>query len=93
MEPYFVEIKYPETQTNIMVDMEGPYHDENERIGEHIYGITLLIDGIPYHFEKYIPDPNELLRFQSENDGDPRLSNSKFLYRLVPFTVQKKCFK
>ena len=86
MESYFVEIKDPETQGNINVDMEGPYHDENERIGEHIYGITLLIDGVPYHLEKYIPDPNELLRFQTENEGSPRLSEDKFLYRLVPFT-------
>jgi len=86
MEPYFVAIKDPETQRNISVDMEGPYHDENERIGEHIYGMTLLVDDVPYHFEKYIPAREELLKFQTENEGDPRLSEDKFLYRLVPFT-------
>jgi len=87
MEPYFVEIKDFETQKGVIVDMEGPYHSENERIGEHIYGITLLIDGIPYHFEKYIPEQEELLRFQNENDGNPRFSNGRFFYRLVPFTI------
>ena len=66
--------------------MEGPYHDENERIGEHIYGITLLIDGIPYHLEKYIPTKEELQKFKTENEGNPQFSKSGFLYRLVPFT-------
>lgn len=35
--------------------MEGPCHSKKARIGEHIYGHMLLIDGVPYHFEKYIP--------------------------------------
>ncbi|MDP3048841.1 MAG: hypothetical protein Q8N12_05345 [Thermodesulfovibrionales bacterium] len=86
MEPYFVEIRDSETQSNFIVDMEGPYHAEDKRIGEHIYGITLLIDGSPYHFEKYIPTKEELTKFQEENEGEPQLSEGKFLYRLVPFT-------
>lgn len=85
-QPYFIEIKDPETQNSVVIDMEGPYHKETERIGEHIYGETLLIDGVPYHFEKYIPAQDELLKFQNENDGKPQLSENKFLYRLVPFT-------
>jgi len=85
MKPYLIEIKNPETGS-IIVDMEGPYHKENERIGEHIYGETLLINGVPYHFEKYIPDPSELVKFEDENEGRPRFSEGKFLYRLVPFT-------
>lgn len=86
MKPYYIEIQNPETKEEIIVDMEGPYHTENERIGEHIYGITLLIDCVPYHFEKYIPTQEELLKFQNENEGKPILSEGKFLYRLVPFT-------
>ncbi len=85
MEPYFVQIKDSATQDNIIVDMEGPYHAENERIGEHIYGVTLLIDGVSYHFEKYIPTEEELVKFQEENEGEPQLSEDKFLHRLVPF--------
>ncbi|NWF75981.1 MAG: hypothetical protein HXY53_05320 [Nitrospirae bacterium] len=86
MEPYFVEIKDYETRESVIVDMEGPFHPEDERIGEHIYGAILLIDGIPYHFEKYIPTKEELITFQEENEGESRLSEGKFLYRLVPFT-------
>ena len=86
MRPYFVELKNSETQNGIIVDMEGPYHPEDRRIGEHIYGITLLIDNVPYHFEKYIPTQEELLKFRNENEGKPQLSAGRFLYRLVPFT-------
>lgn len=82
----FVKIRTLENQNSIIVDMEGPYHEEHERIGEHIYGITLLIDGIPYHFEKYIPTEEELIKFQGENEGKPQLSEGRFLYRIVPFT-------
>ncbi|MEW6675521.1 MAG: hypothetical protein AB1348_05915 [Nitrospirota bacterium] len=86
MKPHFVEIKDHETRDSIIVDMEGPYHPKNKRIGEHIYGITLLIDNVPYHFEKYIPTQEELRRFKKENGGDARFSKGGFLYRLVPFT-------
>lgn len=86
MKPYFVEIKNPESRTSIIVDMEGPYHCKDERIGEHMYGHTLLIDGSPYHFEKYIPTEEELIKFEAENEDDVRYSKDGFLYRLVPFT-------
>ena len=86
MKPHFAALKNPETQNSIIVDMEGPYHPEGERIGEHIYGVTLLIDGVPYHFEKYIPTQKEFLKFQNENEGEPQLSGGRFLYRLVAFT-------
>ena len=86
MESHFIEIKNPETHDSIIVDMEGPYHLEGERIGEHIYGVTLLINGVSYHFEKYIPTEKELLKFEDENEGEPQLSEGRFLYRLIPFT-------
>lgn len=86
MKPHFVEIKDFETKRSIIVDMEGPYHAKNKRIGEHIYGVTLLIDGVPYHFEKYIPTKEELRKFKEENEGNVRYSKGGFLYRLVPFT-------
>ncbi len=86
MEPYLIEIKNPETGSSIVIDMEGPYHKENERIGEHIYGATIYIDNIPYHFEKYIPTQEELMKFEDENEGQPRFAEGKYLYRLVPFT-------
>lgn len=68
--------------------MEGPYHPKKKRIGEHMYGHTLYIDGIPDHFEKYIPTEEELIKFKAENEGDARFSKDGFLYRLVPFTEQ-----
>lgn len=71
MKPYYVEIKDSETASSIVVDMEGPYHPKNERVGEHIYGVTILIDGVPYHFEKYVPTKEELQEFQEENEGKP----------------------
>lgn len=86
MKPHFVEIKNPESHTSIIVDMEGPYHRKSERIGEHMYGYTLYIDGIPYHFEKYIPTEEEIKNFKTENEGDIQYSKRGFLYRLVPFT-------
>lgn len=85
MKPHFVEIKNPETKSSINVDMEGPYHAKDKRIGEHIYGITLLIDDVPYHFEKYIPTKEELKKFKEENGVNVRYSEGEFLYRLVPF--------
>jgi hypothetical protein len=85
MRPHLVEIKNPETHSSIIIDMEGPYHKKNERIGEHIYGGTIYIDNIPYHFEKYIPTQEELQRFKEENERDARSSKGGFLYRLVPF--------
>ena len=86
MKPYLVSITNAETNQTLIVDMEGPYHCEKERIGEHIYGITIFIDGIPYHFEKYIPTEEELIAFQNENDDPPVFFEGKFLYRIVPFT-------
>ncbi len=86
MEPYFVEIKDFETRASILVDMEGPYHPKYTRIGEHIYGITLIIDDVPYHFEKYIPIKEELERFREENEGEPQYPKGGYFYRLVPFT-------
>lgn len=85
MKPYLVEIKNPEAETSIIVDMEGPYHSKKTRIGEHIYGTTINIDNIPYHFEKYIPAKEELRKFKEENEGDVRFSEGGFLYRLLPF--------
>lgn len=85
MKPHYVKITDPETQAGIVVDMEGPYHPKNKRIGEHIYGNTLLIDNVPYHFEKYIPTKEELRTFKEENDGNVLYSKGGFLYRLVPF--------
>lgn len=86
MKPHFVEIKDYETQESIIFDMEGPYHAKNKRIGEHIYGTTLYIDNVPYHFEKYIPTEEEMRKLETENEGDVRFSKGGFLYRLVPFT-------
>ena len=85
MKTHLAEIKDFETEQSITVDMEGPYHPKNKRIGEHIYGITLLIDDIPYHFEKYIPTRKELETFKEENEGTARYSRDGYLYRLVPF--------
>jgi len=86
MKPHFVEIKDFETRESIIIDMEGPYHPKNKRVGEHMYGVTLYIDNIPYHFEKYIPAEEELKKFKAENDGSAHFSRGGFLYRLVPFT-------
>lgn len=86
MKPHLVEIRDFETHKSIIVDMEGPYHPKNERIGEHIYGATIYIDNVPYHFEKYIPTKEELKRFEVENEGKPKLSKGGLFYRLVPFT-------
>ncbi len=85
MKPHYVEIKDHETQKGIIIDMEGTYHLKNERIGEHLYGHTLYIDDIPYHFEKYIPTKEELKNFKKENEGAPQFSKGGFFYRLVPF--------
>lgn len=62
MKPHIIEIENPETQTSIIIDMEGPYHPKSKRIGEHLYGHTLYIDNVPYHFEKYIPTKEEIRR-------------------------------
>lgn len=86
MKPYFVTIKDWETGQSIIVDMEGPYHPKNKRIGEHIYGLTLMIDDVPYHFEKYIPTAREIKKFEIKNTGKMRFSKGGFIYRLVPFT-------
>lgn len=85
MKPHFIEIRDFETQKSIVIDMEGPYHSKNKRIGEHIYGATIYIDNIPYHLEKYIPSKEELDKFKTENEGKPK-SKGGFLYRIVPFT-------
>ncbi|GEM_PF-1777540 len=85
MKPHLIEIENPESHTSIIVDMEGPYHPKSERIGEHLYGHTLYIDNVPYHFEKYIPTKEELIRFKKENEGNALFSKSGFLFRLVPF--------
>ena len=86
MNPHFIEIRDSETQESVIVDMEGPYHPKNKRTGEHMYGYTLYIEGIPYHFEKYIPTDDEIRKFKEENEGNPQFSQGGFLYRLVPFT-------
>ena len=86
MKPHFIEIKDFETRSRIIIDMEGPYHPKNKRIGEHMYGATVLIDNVPYHFEKYIPTEEELKKFKVENEGDVRHSKEGFLYRLIPFS-------
>lgn len=85
MKPHIIEIENPETQTSIIIDMEGQYHPKSERIGEHLYGHTLYIDNVPYHFEKYIPAKEELRRFKKENEGNALFSKGGFLYRFVPF--------
>lgn len=86
MKPHFIEIKNFETRNRIIIDMEGPYHPKHKRMGEHMYGATVLIDNIPYHFEKYIPTGKEVKKFKADNEGDARFSKGGFLYRLVPFT-------
>lgn len=86
MKPHLIEIKDLETHEGIIVDMEGPYHPKNKRIGEHMYGTTLLIDNVPYHFEKYVPTEKEIGKFRNENEGDVQYSKGGFLYRIVPFT-------
>jgi hypothetical protein len=78
MKPHLVEIKDSETQKSIIVDMEGPYHPKEERIGEHMYGVTLYIDNVPYHFEKYIPTEEEIRKFKAENEGDVHYSKGNF---------------
>jgi len=88
VKPHLVEIRNSETKKSIIVDMEGPYHPKKERTGEHMYGATLLIDNAPYHFEKYIPTEEELMKFEAENEGNVKFSKGGFLYRLVPFTRQ-----
>lgn len=86
MKPHLVEIRDFETHESIVVDMEGPYHPKNERIGEHTYGATIYIDNVPYHFEKYIPTKKEQITFKDENEGNVRYSKGGFVYRIVPFT-------
>lgn len=86
MKPHLIEIKDFETQESFIMDMEGPYHHKKERIGEHIYGTTLLIDNIPYHFEKYIPTKEEIKKFEKENEGKPMFAKRGYFYRFVPFT-------
>lgn len=86
MKPYYVELRNPETGNSITLDMEGPYHLKDKRIGEHIYGHTLLIENIPYHFEKYVPTKEETMKFREANYGNPRYTKSGYFYRLVPFT-------
>lgn len=86
MKPHLIEIRDFETNQSIIVDMEGPYHPVNERIGEHIYGATIYIDNIPYHFEKYIPTPEEIEKFEEDNEGKPRKAKGGYLYRIVPFS-------
>lgn len=86
MKLHFVKVKDFETQASIIIDMEGHYHPKNKRIGEHMYGATLLIDNIPYHFEKYIPTEEEIIKFKDENEGNFQYSKGGFLYRLVPFS-------
>jgi hypothetical protein len=86
MKPHYIELRNPETGHSITLDIEGPYHSKNKRIGEHIYGNTLLIDNVPYHFEKYVPTSKEIRRFQEDNTGIPRYSKGGYFYRLVPFT-------
>ena len=85
MKPHLIEIENPESHTSIIVDMEGPYHSKKTKIGEHIYGITIYIDNVPYHFEKYIPTQKELQKFKKENEGNPQFSKGEFFYRLMPF--------
>lgn len=86
MKPHLIEIENPESHTSIIVDMEGPYHPKSKKVGEHMYGHTLYIDGIPYHFEKYIPTEEEIRKFEADNAGNARFSKGGFFYRLVPFT-------
>ena len=85
MKPHFVELKDSETHESFVIGMEGPYHPKSKRIGEHLYGHTLYIDNVPYHFEKYIPTQKELQKFKKENEGNPQFSKGEFFYRLVPF--------
>ena len=85
MEPHLIEIRNPQTQQSIIIDMEGPYHPKDERIGEHMYGETLYIDGVPYHFEKYVPTKREIKKIEKENEGEPQFTKDGFFYRLVPF--------
>jgi len=33
MKPHLIEIKDSETDKSIIIDMEGPYHPKNKRIG------------------------------------------------------------
>jgi len=66
--------------------MEGPYHPKSKRIGEHMHGITLLIEIIPYHFKKYTPTKEELRKYDFEYEGEARFSKGGYVYRLVPFT-------
>jgi len=87
MKQHFIEIKNSETHDSFIIDMEGPYHRKDERLGEHLYGHTLYIDNVPYHFEKYIPTEEELIKFKAENEGNVQYSKGGFLYRLVPFTM------
>lgn len=62
MKPHFVEIKDSESHEGFVIDMEGPYHPKSERIGEHLYGLTLYIDHVPSYFEKYISTKEEIRR-------------------------------
>ncbi len=47
IKPHFIGIKDSETEQSIILDMEVHYHPKSKRIGEHMYGHTLYIDGIP----------------------------------------------
>ena len=60
MEPHFIEIRHRETQQSIIVDMEGPYHPKNKRIGEHIYGETKISKMIHEVHEPLLPQRHEV---------------------------------
>ena len=50
-----------------------------------------MIDNVPYHFEKYIPTKEELIRFK-KNEGDALFSKGGFFYpvRSRLFTGEEK---
>jgi len=80
-----VSIENRANDSSVVIDMEGPYHSKAERSGEHIYGETLYIDGLPCHFEKYVPTDKEIERFIEDNGGEPMFAKGGYFYRLVPF--------
>lgn len=93
MKPHLIEVFEPETYKSLIFDMEGPYHKKSEKIGEHIYGCTMYINNIPYHFEKYIPTTEEVERFVYDNDKKPVFQKGGYLYRIVPFAQPWKIKK
>ena len=54
-----------------------------------MYGVTLYIDNVPYHFEKYIPAKEELIRFKKKTKAMPCFQRAGFSTAWCRLLVRK----